>query len=131
MLFDPAVDSALAASSSHSINAQNYPNTRSSTYYKDLIEHVRKHGSEEVVAERIKGKGKGKEILTRFEGEVVGPEEPDGDMKEEEPVIRDPRKDKTVRRPLIIRSIKNEFIEVRYEVCLFLLHLYEGSIYLI
>ncbi|KAF4612764.1 hypothetical protein D9613_011728 [Agrocybe pediades] len=114
VLFDPSVDSLLAASSSHTpYNAQNYPNVRSPSYFKDLIEHVRKYGSEDVVSSRIKGKGKGKEILTRFEGEVI--EEVDGTMKEDVPVIRDPRRDKTVKRPVLVSQPKNEFIEVRYE----------------
>jgi hypothetical protein len=42
-------------------------------YYRALIEHVRQHaGSAALVQERIRGK-KGREMLLRCEGEVVGP----------------------------------------------------------
>ena len=79
---------------------------------------MRKHASSaSVVQERIRGKGKGKEILYRCEGEVVGPAEPDDGMKEEEVVVKDPRKEKGFKKPHAIRSLKTEFIELPgYEV---------------
>ena len=81
------------------------------------MEHVRKHASSaSVVQERIRGKGKGKEILYRCEGEVVGPAEPDDGMKEEEIVVKDPRKEKGFKKPHPIRSLKTEFVELGYEV---------------
>jgi len=82
------------------------------------MEHVRKHASSaSVVQERIRGKGKGKEILYRCEGEVVGPAEPDGGMKEEDIVVKDPRKEKGFKKPHAIRPLKMEFIELPgYEV---------------
>ena len=84
------------------------------------MEHVRKHASSaSVVQERIRGKGKGKEILYRCEGEVVGPAEPDDGMKEEEIVPKDPRKEIGFKKPHAIRSLKTEFIELPgYEVSL-------------
>ena len=79
---------------------------------------MRKHASSaSVVQERIRGKGKGKEILYRCEGEVVGPAESDDGMKEEEVVVKDPRKEKGFKKPHAIRSSKTEFIELPgYEV---------------
>lgn len=84
------------------------------------MEHVRKHASSaSVVQERIRGKGKGKEILYRCEGEVVGPAELDDGMREEEIVVKDPRKEKGFKKPHAIRSLKTEFIELLgYEVSL-------------
>ena len=86
---------------------------------------MRKHASSaSVVQERIRGKGKGKEILYRCEGEVVGPAEPDDGMKEEEVVVKDPRKEIGYKKPHPIRSSKTEFIELPgYEVS-FQIHLY-------
>ncbi|KAF8892940.1 hypothetical protein BD779DRAFT_1132659 [Infundibulicybe gibba] len=70
VLYDPAVDSATA----HTHTAPSHPFARPPSYYRELIEHVRVHAqSAVVVQERIRGKGKGKEMLLRFEGEVVGP----------------------------------------------------------
>lgn len=82
---------------------------------------MRKHASSaSVIQERIRGKGKGKEILYRCEGEVVGPAESDNGMKEEEIVVKDPRKEKGFKKPHPIRSSKTEFIELPvYEVSFF------------
>ncbi|KAF8884232.1 hypothetical protein CPB84DRAFT_1789433 [Gymnopilus junonius] len=102
VLFDPAVDSA-----SSSYTLFQYPNTRLPSYYRGLIEHVRKHS-----------KGKGKEILYRYEGEVLrpGPDEMDiGDMKEDEVVPSDPRKNTSIRRPSLIRRVNTELIPLKYE----------------
>ena len=90
---------------------------------------MRKHASSaSVIQERIRGKGKGKEILYRCEGEVVGPAESEDGMKEEEVVVKDPRKEIGYKKPHPIRSSKTEFIELPgYEVSflkkgLFILH---------
>ena len=81
---------------------------------------MRKHASSaSIVQERIRGKGKGKEILYRCEGEVVGPAEPDDGLKEEEVAVKDPRKEIGYKKPHPIRSSKTEFIELPgYEVSL-------------
>ena len=67
---------------------------------RTLIELVREHAPE-----RLRGKGKGKEVLTRYGGEVV----------EGEPASlpRDPRKDK---RPNAPRPVKPDFVPLKYEV---------------
>lgn len=73
--------------------------------------------------ERIKGKGKGKEMLYRFEGEVVGADGEgqeeaarEGSVKESEVVVRDPRKERTFKRPQTLRPGRDVFYEVTYEV---------------
>lgn len=81
---------------------------------KALIEKVR---ATSVGAERIKGKGKGKEVLTRFEGSVV--------EGESEPLAVDVRKElgreegRTKR--FSSKCLRSEFVEVKYEVRLFVL----------
>ncbi|PPR00020.1 hypothetical protein CVT24_009027, partial [Panaeolus cyanescens] len=81
-------------------------------YYRALIEHIRKYGSEEVVQDRIKGKGKGKELLRRYEGKIMTERGEDG-FKEEEVVVCDPRKDPNYIKPN--KPIRTEFVEVHYE----------------
>lgn len=51
-----------------------------------LCETVRQKGNPQVIQDRIKGKGRGKEVLIRWEGEVV--------EGEAEVVPKDPRKRK-------------------------------------
>ena len=53
---------------------------------------------------RITGKGKGKEIITRFDGEVI--------EGEHEPECKDPRKAPSFRR----RPVRESFHEAKYEV---------------
>jgi len=68
-----------------------------------LLEKIRasqKEGSQP----RITGKGKGKEIITRFDGEVI--------EGEREPECKDPRKAPGCGR----RSGRESFYEVKYEV---------------
>ncbi|KAF8068603.1 hypothetical protein FPV67DRAFT_1668681 [Lyophyllum atratum] len=43
------------------------------SYYRALIEHVRQYALPAVAQDRIKGKGKGREMLFPYEGAVVGP----------------------------------------------------------
>ncbi|KAL4250990.1 Histone-lysine N-methyltransferase, H3 lysine-4 specific [Abortiporus biennis] len=71
--------------------------------WKILIEVVRP-----VAPDRVKGKGKGKEILTRFDGDVV--------EGEEEPVPSDPRRDAEGNlRKLPVRPPRTEFVQIKYE----------------
>jgi histone-lysine N-methyltransferase SETD1 len=77
-----------------------------------------------MVQERIRGKGKGKEALYRFEGEVV-PGVGENGMEEEEVVVRDPRKDLVRLKNMLNGSVKEknfrpariEFHEFKWEVC--------------
>lgn len=78
---------------------------------------MKKHASSESVTERVVGKGKGKEVLYRMEGEVVGPAEADGDgMREEEIIVRDPRREKGFKKLPTMRPMRTELLEVKYEV---------------
>lgn len=70
---------------------------------RSLLEKIRvsqKEGSQP----RITGKGKGKEIITRFDGEVI--------EGEHEPECKDPRKVPGFRR----RPVRESFHEAKYEV---------------
>jgi histone-lysine N-methyltransferase SETD1 len=73
--------------------------------YRSLIEKVREVTGND---SRIKGKGKGKEILLRFDGEVV--------EGEDEAVVVDPRKAPGFRKATNLRPARAEFYEVQYEV---------------
>ena len=57
---------------------------------------------------RVKGKGKGKEIVVRYNGEVI-----DG---EHEAVLRDPRKETKVKRLQTQRPLRTEVYQCKYEV---------------
>ncbi|KAF9530539.1 hypothetical protein CPB83DRAFT_166065 [Crepidotus variabilis] len=116
-LYDPNTD---FLSSPHPLATQmfntTYPKVRQS-HLNILVEHVRKHGSPQVVQERIREpKGKSKAVLLRFEGEVVGPDQPDDGMIEDEIIVSDPRKNKVVGRlPPSLRPHKEELFELKYE----------------
>ncbi|EIW53395.1 uncharacterized protein TRAVEDRAFT_154887 [Trametes versicolor FP-101664 SS1] len=56
---------------------------------------------------RVKGKGKGKEIVIRYAGEVI-----DG---EHEAVTRDPRKETKVKRLPSLRPMRMELLQCKYE----------------
>lgn len=87
---------------------------KTESYWGPIIEIVRKAGSGSSDEQRIKGKGKGKEILTRFAGETV-PGEP-------EPIVRDPRKSTTgeiIKRSGTVRTLRSTMYEVKWEVCSF------------
>ncbi|KAI0772811.1 hypothetical protein BD413DRAFT_603709 [Trametes elegans] len=56
---------------------------------------------------RVKGKGKGKEIVVRYAGEVI--------EGEHEAVIRDPRKETRVRRLTPLRPLRTELLPCKYE----------------
>lgn len=70
---------------------------------RTLIELVREHAPE-----RLKGKGKGKEVLTRYDGEVV--------EGEAGPVPQDPRKDPSIKRLPCLRPPRAELASLKYEV---------------
>lgn len=77
---------------------------------RTLLETVREATSasgESSTEPRIKGKAKGKEILYRYNGEVV--------QGEDEPPVRDPRKDPTVRKLPSLRPKRDVFHEIKYE----------------
>ncbi|KAI0372469.1 hypothetical protein BV20DRAFT_939690 [Pilatotrama ljubarskyi] len=56
---------------------------------------------------RVKGKGKGKEIVVRYAGEVI--------EGEHEAVIRDPRKETKVKRLPPLRPHRTELLQCKYE----------------
>jgi hypothetical protein len=78
---------------------------------KALLEKVRVAPSSSAAATdpRIKGKGKGKEILYRYEGEVI---EGEPDI-----FIRDPRKAYGYKPQKSQRPGRTDFHELKYEVC--------------
>jgi histone-lysine N-methyltransferase SETD1 len=77
---------------------------------KALIEKVRIAPSSSAAATdpRIKGKGKGKEILYRYDGEII---EGEPDI-----FIRDPRKAYGFKPQKSQRPARNDFHELNYEV---------------
>lgn len=76
--------------------------------FRLLIEKLRQLGADQGEEARVKGKGKGKEILLRYNGEVI--------PGEHEAVVRDPRRDAKVKRPTSLRPLRSEFVQVKYEV---------------
>ncbi|KAI0634221.1 hypothetical protein C8Q77DRAFT_1055565 [Trametes polyzona] len=56
---------------------------------------------------RVKGKGKGKEIIIRYAGEVI--------EGEHEAVVRDPRKETKVKRLPTLRPLRSELLQCKYE----------------
>ncbi|KAI0325507.1 hypothetical protein GY45DRAFT_1287086 [Cubamyces sp. BRFM 1775] len=56
---------------------------------------------------RVKGKGKGKEIVVRYAGEVI--------EGEHEAVIRDPRKEPKIRKLPPLRPLRTELLPCKYE----------------
>jgi hypothetical protein len=77
--------------------------------FRQLIEKIQQLDPN--AEHRIKGKGKGKEVLYRYEGEVV--------EGEHMPPIRDPRKVPGVRRLQPLRPGRGEFHVIKYEVSAF------------
>ena len=76
--------------------------------YRALAEKLREKGMDQGEEPRVKGKGKGKEIILRYNGEVI-----DG---EHEAVIRDPRKETKVKRLPSMRPVRTELVQCKYEV---------------
>lgn len=69
-----------------------------------LAEKLRALGKDE----RVQGKGKGREVLLRYEGEVIEGEHP--------AVVRDPRKESKVKRAVCLRPGRSELLPLKYEV---------------
>ena len=115
VIYDPAIEGS--PSTSALIYAQN--NSESGpplpSFYRTLIDLIRKNGTSTQVQERIRGKGKGRELLYRMEGEVFEMAGEDG-LREPEVLIRDPRKVDGFKRMPSLRPGRNEFYEVKYEV---------------
>lgn len=80
--------------------------------YRALLEKVRVAPSSSGTDPRIKGKGKGKETLFRYDGEVV--------EGEPEIIVQDPRKVNGAKPLKSQRPSRNEFHELKYEVISFL-----------
>ena len=76
--------------------------------YRALAEKLREKGMDQGEEPRVKGKGKGKEIILRYDGEVI-----DG---EHEAVVRDPRKETKVKRLPTQRPLRTEVYQCKYEV---------------
>ncbi|EJF61682.1 hypothetical protein DICSQDRAFT_85722 [Dichomitus squalens LYAD-421 SS1] len=75
--------------------------------YRALAEKLREKGMDQGDEPRVKGKGKGKEIILRYNGEVI-----DG---EHDAVIRDPRKETKVKRLPSMRPVRAELVQCKYE----------------
>ena len=88
-----------------------YPQTRSGAYYRQLIEHIKAHAAPAVREDRVRGKAKGREMLVRTAGEVLDVLGAEG-FKEDRPLVRDPRTDKGLRRPVVVRGGRGEFVVV-------------------
>ena len=76
--------------------------------YRALADKLREKGMDQGEEPRVKGKGKGKEIVVRYAGEVI--------EGEHEAVIRDPRKEPKVRRLPPLRPLRTELLPCKYEV---------------
>ncbi|KAH9927944.1 uncharacterized protein BXZ73DRAFT_102452 [Epithele typhae] len=75
--------------------------------YRALAEKLREKGLDQGEEARVKGKGKGKEIILRYNGEII-----DG---EHEAVVRDPRKEAKLKRLPSLRPPRTELVRTRYE----------------
>lgn len=73
-----------------------------------LADKLRELGKDVGEDARVKGKGKGREIVIRYEGETIEGEHP--------AVLRDPRKELKVKRKETLRPVRLELVPVRYEV---------------
>ena len=73
-----------------------------------LIDKLREKEMDKGEWARVKGKGKGKELLLRYDGEVIDGEHP--------AVVRDPRKEDKVKKLLSLRPQRAEFVPITYEV---------------
>jgi hypothetical protein len=70
-----------------------------------LLEKIRSVSEQQ---QRIKGKGKGKEIVYRYGGEVV--------VDEAAPIVKDPRKVPGYKKMTSLRPGRSEMLPVNYEV---------------
>lgn len=73
-----------------------------------LADKLRELGKDVGEDARVKGKGKGREIVIRYEGETIEGEHP--------AVLRDPRKESKVRRKETMRPVRADLVPVKYEV---------------
>ncbi|KAG2007314.1 Setd1a protein [Coprinopsis cinerea AmutBmut pab1-1] len=114
VLYDAAVDVNMASHPSFVSNYSKLP-----SYYRSLIDHLKKHASSEVQQKRLQttGKGKGKEsvVLYRYEGEVITTKSEEDGFMEEEPVPTDPRKLEGVKAIRQYRGYREELTQVQYE----------------
>nr|GAT45863.1 predicted protein [Mycena chlorophos] len=113
VLFDPAVDGvpSTTASTSSSRHASGTSTRESAEHWRKMIEHVRSRCPPDELAERIRGKGKGREIMYRMEGQVVGSQDGD-EMCEDELIVRDPRRVAGYKPP---RPPKEAYTLISYE----------------
>lgn len=81
------------------------------------MEHARKSDKERIYRPPTHGK----EGFIRFEGRVWEDVTEDGVKEEEVGVVKDPRKEPGWAPKPALRSLRKEFVEVRYEVCVPLL----------
>lgn len=76
--------------------------------YRALAEKLREKGMDQGDEPRVRGKGKGKEIILRYGGEVI--------EGEHEAVVRDPRKEAKMKRLPSLRPARTELVQCKYEV---------------
>ena len=81
--------------------------------YRALAEKLREKGLDQGEEPRVRGKGKGKEIVLRYNGEVI--------EGEHEAVIRDPRKETKLKKMPTHRPFRTEVYQCKYEVRMLLL----------
>lgn len=127
VLYDPALDAPAGAGGGAAPAYPAplvYPQTRSGAYYRQLIEHIKAHAAPAVREDRVRGKAKGREVLVRTAGAVLDVLGAEG-FKEDAPLVRDPRMERAVRRPPVLRAGRAEFVLVpeyavrfsRFSVC--------------
>ncbi|KAH9854604.1 hypothetical protein C2E23DRAFT_817177 [Lenzites betulinus] len=75
--------------------------------YRALADKLREKGLDQGDEPRVKGKGKGKDIVIRYAGEVI--------EGEHEAVVRDPRKETKVKRLIPLRPLRTELLSCKYE----------------
>ncbi|KAM5545913.1 hypothetical protein V8D89_000039 [Ganoderma adspersum] len=75
--------------------------------YRALAEKLREKGMDQGDEPRVRGKGKGKEIILRYGGEVI--------EGEHEAVVRDPRKETKMKRLPSSRPGRTELVQCKYE----------------
>ena len=76
--------------------------------FRALAEKLREKGMDQGDEARVKGKGKGKEIIFRYNGETI--------EGEHEAVVRDPRKDAKVKKAQPLRPYRTQLARCKWEV---------------